>query len=907
MAELVLNVDDFEPQRYHRTAALRAAGFDVIDAATGQRALELVRERKPALVLLDVDLPDLNGIDVCRRIKSDPETARTLVLHISAVFRDAAARVQALENGADGYLVEPVEADELLAQVRSLLRLARAEAKAWRAEEALRESTRLLRAISDTSTDAIYAKDLSGRIRFANPATVEPLGKTLQDVLGRTEAEYLDDPEAARRVKEVDREVMASGVPRVVEEVVPGADGTPHVWLSSKVPYRSPDGLVIGLLGISRDITARKRTEEALGASQERLTAFFNASGVLMTIVELTDDDVVCVMPNGTLAGYFGMGAQELAGKGGRELGFTEEQLARSLRALRECYDSGRPRAVEFEATMNGRHGWYEATTSPIPARPGVRPQLALVIVEITERKHAEEALRRSEQRYRALVETAPHGVFINRNDRVVYANPAMVALLGASCEADLLGRSILDLFHPDSHAIVRARIASLRSGEPVPLIEERMLRLDGGVREVEVAAAPCDYQDAAAIQVVVRDVTEQRQVRDQLRASEQRLTLTAAAAARSEAEIASIYDSAPIGLCIFDSEGRFVRINRRLAEINGRSPEAHVGRTIAEVVPDIADQAEPVLRRVVETGQPVLGVEIQGRAPGDPETIRTWIENWHPIRNAAGAVVGVNVAVQEITDLKRVEQELRDANRIKDEFLATLSHELRTPLNAILGWSHLLQRGVLDEATTRQAVVAIARNAEAQRKLVTDVLEMSRMISGKLRLRVRDADLCEITIQAVESARPAFDAKGVRLTPFGLDKPATVTGDPDRLQQIVWNLLSNAAKFTPPGGIVSVGIERRANTFDLVVSDNGIGIRPDFLPHVFDRFSQADTSTSRAHGGLGLGLSIVRQLVELQGGRVAAVSEGEGKGATFTVSLPARAALGTEQDLVEGTRGRRE
>ncbi len=250
-----------------------------------------------------------------------------------------------------------------------------------------------------------------------------------------------------------------------------------------------------------------------------------------------------------------------------------------------------------------------------------------------------------------------------------------------------------------------------------------------------------------------------------------------------------------------------------------------------------------------------------------------------------------LRLAEQERSRLLVLEQEARrqaeEANRLKDEFLATLSHELRTPLNAILGWGQVLRSGKLDAATAERALETIERNARSQAQLIADLLDISRIITGKLRLDPKPVELPRIIEAALDSARPAAEAKGIHLDVF-LDPLMTpMLGDADRLQQIVWNLLSNAIKFTPQGGRVEVRLTEAMPNAVVQVVDTGVGIRADFLPHVFDRFRQAESSHTRSHGGLGLGLSIVRHLTELHGGTVEVASDGEGKGSTFTVKLP--------------------
>ena len=246
-------------------------------------------------------------------------------------------------------------------------------------------------------------------------------------------------------------------------------------------------------------------------------------------------------------------------------------------------------------------------------------------------------------------------------------------------------------------------------------------------------------------------------------------------------------------------------------------------------------------------------------------------------------------LAAEELSknELKHAIQRAEDASSLKDEFLATVSHELRTPLMAVLGWTHLLRTNNLDDAGKQRALETIERNARSQQQLIEDLLDVSRIISGKLRLDVRAVAPSTFIAAAVESVRPAADAKEISLEVIGDADVSSISGDAGRLQQVVWNLLSNAIKFTPQGGHVELRCVRSGSNVEISIKDSGQGISPDFLPYVFERFRQADMKTTRVHGGLGLGLAIVRQLVELHGGTVEVASEGEGKGATFLVKLP--------------------
>jgi PAS domain S-box-containing protein len=490
----VLNVDDYEPGRYSRSRILRNAGFNVLEATTGREALDLVRAARPQLVLLDVNLPDMSGFEVCRQIKGDPALAQILVLHMSATSVSTNSKVKGLAAGADSYFAEPVDPDELIANIHALLRLKRAE-------EQLRQANIILQAIVTSSPVGIIATDTAGVVQQWNAAAERMFGWTAQEVVG-------------------------GPLP-----IFPGEDGVPfHGWV-------------------------------------DRAAAGETASG--------------------------------------------------------------------FEAT---------------PVR---------------------------------------------------------------------------------------------RDGSPI---------------DVSLSLAP---------------------------------------------------------LC--DGGGRIAGVLALLEDITARKRAAR--------------------------------------------------------------------------DVARLYEEAQEANRTKDAFLATLSHELRTPLNAMLGWVRMLRSGNLPEDRQAHALEVIERNTFTQVRLTEDILDVSRIVSGKLRLRSEPVDLARVVEAAAENMRPAADAAGVGLH-VSADgrrdaRRLTMLGDPQRLQQVVANLLSNAVKFTAAGGRIEVELRGAPDRAHIVVRDTGIGIDPALLPLVFERFRQGDSSPSRAHGGLGLGLAIARHLVEAHGGSIAAESGGPGRGSTFTVALP--------------------
>jgi signal transduction histidine kinase/ActR/RegA family two-component response regulator len=335
------------------------------------------------------------------------------------------------------------------------------------------------------------------------------------------------------------------------------------------------------------------------------------------------------------------------------------------------------------------------------------------------------------------------------------------------------------------------------------------------------------------------------------------------------------------------------------------------VGLPLLEALPALHDQPFiGYLNGVLRTGEAYEASEHVAVWPtgSHGELEETYFNLvYAPLRTASGGVEGVLVAAFDVTAQVRVRQsseltlaqlkvaheqrtsalaEAERANRAKDEFLSTMSHELRTPLNAIVGWSKLLRSGTVSREQLPRALETIERNALIQTRLIDDMLDLARIEQGKLVLAVGPTEMASVMLAALDAVQPAAELKGVRLQPV-LDSHAMIIGDADRLQQVVWNLLSNAIKFTERGGCVQARLRREDSFVEVIVSDNGKGIAPDFLPHVFDRFRQADAKMSRQAGGLGLGLAIVRSIVELHGGTVKVESEGVGSGATFTAKLP--------------------
>jgi len=348
---------------------------------------------------------------------------------------------------------------------------------------------------------------------------------------------------------------------------------------------------------------------------------------------------------------------------------------------------------------------------------------------------------------------------------------------------------------------------------------------------------------------------------------------------------LAAIVESSDDAIVSKDVNGIVQTWNPAAERMLGYTAEEMIGQSIRRIIPpDRQAEEDDVLSRI-RRGESITHYEtVRMRKDGSFVEVSLSVS---PVRAPSGEVIGASKIARDISERKRVLRELEAANRSKEEFLANLSHELRTPLNAILGYARILRTPGIDPNAQDRAAEVIERNGKMLAKLVSDVLDISRIAAGKTRLFRRQSDIVAVLDAALDVVRPAADAKGVILErDIQVDK-AVVTIDPDRIQQVMWNLLSNAVKFTPRGGRVTLSLTRTPTDLVVSVSDTGNGIDRSVLPYIFQRFRQGDTGSHREHGGLGLGLALVRHFVELHGGRVTASSEGPGHGATFVVMLP--------------------
>lgn len=578
------------------------------------------------------------------------------------------------------------------------------------------------------------------------------------------------------------------------------------------------------------------------------------------------------------------------------------------------------PCNIEFRlAAPDGRTLWVEAMAELRYGSDGEPSHLIGVTVDITERRATEEALRESEARHRFMVRlddavrllTAPDhivatfaellGEFLGA-DRCAYAEVETdedhFVITGNYTRGDtvsIVGRFSMSQFGAETLRLMRANESYVVydsetderiSPEDLAAYHQTQIRavicmpLHKAGRFVAAMAVhqraprrwtPDELQLVSAVVNRCWESIERGRVEVALREREEQLRVLAA--------------TVPQLVWMANPDGFIFWYNQRWYDYTGTTPEQMEGWGWQSVHdPEALPRVLKRWRASIDSGEPF---EMEFPLRGADGVFRWFLTRVTPLRDSHGRVTrwfGTNTDVDEI---RRARAQAEAANRMKDEFLATVSHELRTPLNAILGWARMVRAGALNEETARRAIETIERNAKAQAQLIEDLLDVSRIISGKLRLDIHPIDVSPVIEAATDAVRPAAEAKGVKLQAALDPNAGPVAGDPGRFQQVVWNLLSNAVKFTPRGGRVQVRLERINSHVEIVVSDTGQGIAREFLPHLFDRFSQADGSTTRQHGGLGLGLAIVRHLVELHGGSVHAASPGIGLGATFTVRLP--------------------
>ena len=556
------------------------------------------------------------------------------------------------------------------------------------------------------------------------------------------------------------------------------------------------------------------------------------------------------------------------------------EDRDRVLNDIAHVFETGAGGSKFRWIAKDGRVVWVETHAAVLLDAEGNGIGIRGVSMDITARHRAEETLRDKEQRLQIALSAA----------RMASWHWDLVTGSLIWDDASYTWTEFVKRVHADDQSTVLQAIdQALQERQDVD-IEFRVVQPDDATHWLVLKAKVFQGEDGrpAYITGVSIEVSDRRKAAEALRTSEERYRL--AARATNDA----IWD--------WDLATGLVQWNEGVRALFGYSAE-QIGQDIAwrweQIHEDDRERVVSGIDAVVKGGGRFWSDEYRFRcANGSYATVtdRAYID-----QNESGEAVRVIAAMTDVTRLKQIEREREQllrleqaarkqaeaASRLKDEFLATLSHELRTPITPILGWTHLLRSRGSDPPQLERGLTVIEQNARSQAKLIEDLLDVSRIVTGKMQLKMQPVQLERILRAAIDSVQTAADAKRVRIETSVDQLPDSIAADPDRLQQVLWNLLSNAIKFTPGGGVIRILLETAGNEIRVVVSDTGEGIPSEFLPHVFDRFSQADSTLIRAHGGLGVGLAIVRYIVELHGGRVNVESLGKGRGATFTVFLP--------------------
>ncbi|HJV52713.1 MAG TPA: PAS domain-containing protein [Noviherbaspirillum sp.] len=722
------------------------------------------------------------------------------------------------------------------------------------------------------------------RIVGANRAAVDLLGcGGPEQAHGRSLFEFLhpDDATAEQRL----RSLVESGPSgATLEQRLLRADGSAFEAEITVTPYPDVDDPSARLV-VVRNLTERRSIAAALDQQDQYLRLITDAVPLLIAYI---DAEERYRFVNAAYEPWFGRPRAEIVGRNLRDaLGAAYDELrphiARALAGER----------VRYEATVHNALGQRHviASYSPDLADDGTVRGFSSTVIDITERKNAEQELHAREKQLRLITDALP--VFVaqcDRDYRLRFVNRTHSERFGYRAP-EAVGQRVPDVIGQEAFARVRQYLDAALAGQPQEH-EVRLTTPGGEERCLQLMYVPerDESGEVRGVVAAVNDVTRLRRAEEQLH--------------RREIEFKTLVENSPDIISRIDRNMRHLYVNPAIVKLAGIEPSAYIGKTKAELglpAPLVAAWDEAVAA-AFRTGQEQR-VEFDNVLDGKTHLFSGRII---PEADLHGWIESVVAVAYDVTERARTEKERDEllvreraariqaetAARARDEFLAIVSHELRAPLNGIQSWAHVLENYLKDVTSAplaQRALQGIKTGVGQQVRLIEDLLDVTRMMSGKLRLVRQPLALLPLLEAALESVRPIAAAKNIAIScDYHIDNEQ-IEGDSDRVQQIFWNLLSNAVKFTPQNGQVWLSAGRAGGELCVTVRDNGVGISAEFLPHLFDRFSQEDTSSTRDHSGLGLGLFLVRHLVELHGGRVSAESAGEGRGTLFSVSFPLR------------------
>jgi len=918
----ILLADEHTHMRQHLTQVL-SESYEVDTAEDAPTALMLACTRRPDVVVADIRMQQTRDFDRLGESGRDRQ-GKIPIIFYSTPEEDSYGNVPRVGTKDD--LIMPVSERLLLSLVRAHLQLAKVRDESV---QTLRLSEERFRILKTAMTPGVWVADPDGGING-------DLAWWWEERTGQTPEQYAGSgwfdvvhPSDKLHVSQVWRAAICSKSALQIEFRIKQRDGSYSYVRTQGAPVRDGYDNVRGWIGTTLDIDEQKKTEEALRLSEQRNETL--AASISAGIWHATPDGQI----GGECPGWqniTGQTPEQYRGWGWMTLVHPDDKL-RFVEMWERSFRNATPLTIDYRVRRrDGSYGYARVQGAPVLNADGSVREWIGTFTDINDQKVAEEALRTTEEEFRANFELAGIGQLQThpKTGRYLRVNKKFCEMVGYSAD-ELQTMTYFDVIHPeDRPAAMDLHLNLLRGGNQFAT-ESRYVRKDGSIVWARVTSILIhdDHGHPLRTITMIEDVTERRQWEALAVCQKKVLEMVAKGTPLCEIlnfVVLDVEREAPAELRasiqVLDEPGKhfvmcaapsFPESYRRAVTsctVDLQDGEERLAVFLREpvVVPDLNDAPEwvdiarglaPYAIRSIWSA-PIISSDRKSRGsfcfysskPRTPTAAQQkMIEN---VTQTIALAIERKRAESELEQLLVREQAAREqaeeANRVKDEFLAVVSHELRTPLNAINGWVYMLLSGTLDNAAQLHAHQCIKRQVHSQRELIEDLLDVSRIVSGKLRLELREIDLSEVIGAALDVVRPAAEAKQIRLLSELDASVTTVSADPERLQQVIWNLLSNAIKFTPHGGQVAIRSRRTDSEIEIVVADSGQGISEEFLPHVFERFLQADASTTRTHGGVGLGLAIVRHLIELHGGTVHAESAGMGRGATFRVRLPVRA-----------------